>query len=55
MVRGDPGETTRNTTSCGCSATAGHAFTYIVSDVIYLAGDVNQYEDKFLPDRSLLV
>jgi hypothetical protein len=57
MVLGDPGEgdDSQYHVLRPLYATAGGtAFTYIVSDVIYPAGDVNEYEDKFFwPYRSL--
>ncbi len=57
MVLGDPGEgdDSQYHVLRPLYATAGGtAFTYIVSDVIYPAGDVNEYEDKFYwPYRRL--
>ena len=57
MVLGDPGEgdDSQYHVLRPLYATAGGtAFTYIVSDVIYPAGDVNEYEDKFFwPYRNL--
>ena len=57
MILGDPGEgdDSQYHVLRPLYATAGGtAFTYIVSDVIYPAGDVNEYEDKFFwPYRNL--
>jgi hypothetical protein len=57
LVLGDPGEgdDSQYHVLPPLYATAGGtAFTYIVSDVIYPAGDVNEYEDKFFwPYRRL--
>jgi calcineurin-like phosphoesterase family protein len=57
LVLGDPGEgdDSQYHVLRPLYATAGGtAFTYIVSDVIYPAGDVNEYEDKFFwPYRDL--
>jgi hypothetical protein len=57
MILGDPGEgdDSQYHVLRPLYATAGGtAFTYIVSDVIYPAGDVNEYEDKFFwPYRKL--
>ena len=57
LVIGDPGEgdDSQYHVLRPLYATAGGtAFTYVVSDVIYPAGDVNEYEDKFFwPYREL--
>jgi hypothetical protein len=57
LVLGDPGEgdASQYHVLRPLNAKAeGIAFTYIVSDIIYPAGDVNEYEDKFFwPYRDL--
>ena len=57
MILGDPGEgddSQYHVLRPLYNTAGGTAFTYIVSDVIYPAGDVNEYEDKFFwPYRSL--
>jgi len=57
LVIGDPGEgdaSQYHVLRPLRSKAGGTAFTYVVSDVIYPAGDVNEYEDKFFwPYREL--
>ncbi|HWN22019.1 MAG TPA: metallophosphoesterase [Gaiellaceae bacterium] len=57
LVIGDPGEgdaSQYHVLRPLRSKAGGTLFTYVVSDVIYPAGDVNEYEDKFFwPYREL--
>jgi hypothetical protein len=57
LVIGDPGEGDESQYRVLrplFSKAGGTAFTFVVSDVIYPAGDVNEYEDKFFwPYRQL--